>query len=364
MNFELTESENMVRDTARKFLAQHTSIDANVQAYDSVTGYSDAVWTDVAGVGWLALVHAADGDEITTLGILAEEIGRVSFASPFLSCISAGLVLARTGSDSVEPRLDSVAAGEQILALVDPATAQTPLVAKRSADGAILQGGPALVEWGNRADAFVIPIQLDGKSFVACIDRATKGLGIKGVKRIDNARSAAVSFDGVTISSANLLMIDPNVLEEALGLCRLLAAVEAIGGAYGALDVTVAHVKERVQFGRQIGSFQAVKHGLADSRALMDGAWLATWDGLAKAAKGQALEGSPALASWLVKRAFQDMAYKGSQYQGGMGHVVESHMQFYYRRAANLHGRFGSEWDMLGKIAASYVVPKFNLLTT
>jgi len=206
--------------------------------------------------------------------------------------------------------------------------------------------------------------QRGGRTYVAFVDLASPGLEVQEVQTFDCTRAASVSFDEVSIGSENLFAVDPAVLEETLGLCRLLAAIEAVGGAYGALDATVAHVKERVQFGRQIGSFQAVKHGLADARALIEAAWLVSWDGLAKAAKGLPLEGSPALASWHVKRAFQDIAYKGAQYHGGMGHVVESHMQFYYRRAGTLHGRFGSEYDMLGKIAAHYVEPNYNVVTS
>lgn len=364
MNFNYSDSLCMVRDMARRFLADQTTVEAKVAVDATAAGYSAPAWADISKLGWLNLAGSATGEDIEVLGVLAEEVGRASFASPLLTCASASLVLGRLAGRNAEPDLQRIGAGECIAGLVWPDGARGALCASVSEAGLRVSGGPVVVEWGGALDYFMVPLRRADAPCVLRVGRQSPGLDIKPARPFDNARAAIVTFDNVTVPATDQFQCSADALDDVLGIRSLLIAAEAVGGAYGALDLTTAYVKERVQFARQIGSFQAVKHGLADARSLIDGAWLATWEGLSLAARGEPLGGSPALACWLAKRAFQDVAIKGAQYHGGMGHVIDSHMQFYYRRAGTLHGRCSSEWELLGQIAGHYVEPYIDPAAT
>ncbi len=354
MHFEFDGEQVMVRDSARRFLAGQATVDLKIAADEGPDGFDRKVWSDIAELGWLSFAAARDPAEITYLGILADEIGRASFASPFQGCVRASILLARAGAPQAV--LDSIGAGGRIAGIVRSDTAAGRFALK---DG-LLTGEAALVEWGNSLDLLVVPIAAGEKVCVVVVDLAKNGVARSSVETFDNARAASISCQGVAIGDQDIFELPAARFREALAISDLLLASEAVGGAFGALDLTVAYVKERHQFGHPIAAFQAVRHGLADVRGLAEGAWLAVWDGLSTAASGGAVEGKAAVASWAAKRAFQDAALKGSQYHGGMGHVVESHMQFFYRRAGTFHGRMPSEWSILGKIADSYVTPNLT----
>lgn len=354
MQFEFDEEQVMVRDSARRFLAEHATVDFKIAADNGAEGFDRGVWDKIIGLGWLSFATARDSSEIAYLGILADEIGRASFASPFLTSVRAAILLARAGTP--DKLLDPICSGERIAGFVRPDSASGRFTLK---DGS-LSGEAGIVEWGAVLDLLVIPIVEGDNVRLALVDLAREGVTVSTVETFDNARATAISFDGVDVEDELNLELPAGRFREALAVTDLLLASEAVGGAFGALELTVEYVKERQQFGHPIAAFQAVRHGLADVRGLAEGAWLAVWDGLSTTAAAGAIEGKAAVATWAAKRAFQEAALKGSQYHGGMGHVVESHMQFFYRRAGTFHGRMPSEWSILGKIADAYVIPNLT----
>ena len=365
MNFRFSEELIAARSAFQRFLAKHASVEAKLRAEALPAGYDPGVWKDIAGLGWLASLACESDDDIQIIGILAEELGRASFASPLLSCAAAGIVLSRAARTQASSALERLGLGTELLSLAAGEYERPTLIATRIDGGGVsLAGGPILIEWGGAADAVIVPIRLDGTWHIAYVLRDPKALDVDDVRPFDNSRAASMTFRRVLVPADRIHPIDDNILRDAIGLGQLLVALEGVGGARGALDLTTSYVKERVQFGKPIGTFQAIKHALSDARGLIDGAWLAGWEGLSKAVNGESVGGSPALACWLAKRAFQDMAVKGAQFHGGMGHTVDSQMQFFYRRAGTLHGRCSSEWSLLGQIAASYVVPKFDAIVT
>lgn len=358
MKFTFDQDEILVQDTARKFLTNLTGIDQKLAREKEAEGFSRAEWKKMAELGWLSLTGDGSG-EIHALGILATEIGRAAFASPFLATASAALLIGGA-ADALRPveMATSVGSGERILTFVDPSQDYSQVTGQSSAQGIRLTSARMIIDWLPVADAIVVPFEVNGTGGVAVVPRDAAGVGIEPCATFDNARAGFL-----TLTQAEpewWAPVDTRRMDETLKCGRLLRAAEAVGGAQGAVRLTADYVNERRQFGVVISSFQAVRHGLADAQALIDGAWLAVWDGLGRAARGEPVEGRAALATWLAKRAFQEAAIKGAQYHGGMGHVVDSHMQFYYRRAGTFHGRSVRDWDLLREVAAHYVEPHFR----
>lgn len=353
MLFEFSEEQQMVRDSARNFLSSKCGVDEKLEAERSGTGYSAETWREMVDLGWLAFAGARDQEEAAYLAILCEELGRASFASPFLSCVGAASTLAsmNLGSNLV----DAITSNGCLTGIVAP-TEGAKITFRRG----VIENGTILVEWGAALDRLLVPVDCGGKTTIAIVDLRAEGISISPADTYDNARAAFVSFENVIIGGDDLLDVDSGVFEAAFARSQLFLAAEAVGGAFGALELTVDYVRERHQFGHPIGAFQAVRHGLADVRALIEGAWLALWSGLTAEPSDPSLPGRSAVAVWAAKRAFQEAALKGSQYHGGMGHVVDGHMQFFYRRAGTFHARVANDWTLLGSVATHFVEPFYK----
>lgn len=357
MEFEFNESQALILESVRRYLNETMTLEAKLDADESTEGYSLAVWDECTELGWLGACCALDGDEVLTLGIIAQEIGRHALASPFLVTTYAAILLSRVGGLSDTLTL-AVSEGNCVLSMI-PEEAFKDMNVRGEPDGSVfIESGSAVVEWGSAAKQWAAIVSLpDGESRVLLINPDTPGVQVRASKSSDAGRLSVASFDEVSIPAHCVFSPSGSKIEESLGLVHLLSAAEALGGAEGALQLTVDYVREREQFGHSLARFQAIRHGLADTKILTDAAWLAVWEGIGKAANGEHLGGSPGLAMMAAKRAFQDAALKGSQYHGGMGHTVDSHMQFFYRRAGTYHGRCPSEWRLLGEIADAYVNP-------
>jgi alkylation response protein AidB-like acyl-CoA dehydrogenase len=130
-----------------------------------------------------------------------------------------------------------------------------------------------------------------------------------------------------------------------------------VGGARRVLDMTVAHVTQRQQFGVALGTFQAVQHACADLAISLDSARLATWEGLSLADQGQRCRAAGAVAGWLAGRAYIAAAETGAQLHGGLGAIRDYPLHFYYRRAQAMAARLGSEAAQLEELAHCLVDP-------
>lgn len=356
MKFALDENEILVQDSARKFLASLTDIEQKLAREAEAAGFVLDEWAKLADLGWLALGGDIEG-ELHVLCILAMEIGRAAFAAPFMATAGANLLLSAAGDARPADLGATVGRGEKILAYVDPAQDDSLLTAIRVGGELRLNAGRMIVDWLPAVDAVVVAVMVDGQPGVALLGKEGLGVICTPCQTFDNGRAGFLSLAGATPDW--WAPVDGDRLGEALKGARLLGAAEAVGGAQGAIRLTADYVNERQQFGAPISSFQAVRHGLADAEVLVEGAWLAVWDGIGRATKGEPIEGRAALATWLAKRAFQDAVIKGAQYHGGMGHVVDSHMQFFYRRAGTFHGRSIRDWNLLREVANYYVEPHF-----
>jgi alkylation response protein AidB-like acyl-CoA dehydrogenase len=298
---------------------------------------------------------------LTSAGVLAREVGRAAFPSPFLATTTAGLVTARLGTTKrASALLEAIARDGAAAALAWTPGCGTELTAVPG-DGDLSLHGRVVVEWAQEAETvvYLAPVLArPDQVAVVALDPAAPGVTITPRRPFDNERVAMVTLAGVKAAGSDHLVAggvaDATVIAEALGAVRLVRAAELVGIAERILELTAAYVTQRVQFDVPIGSFQAVQHACADVAMLVDGARLATDEGLSSAGPYRR---AGALGGWLAGRAAAAAAVTGAQLHGGVGMIRNYPLHFYYRRAKAMELRLGSAASQLEELAAVLVDP-------
>jgi acyl-CoA dehydrogenase len=345
-----------MRDEARRLLADRAGSEQLRKAIDA--GSFDAMlWKTVgAELGWCAVAvpEEAGGLGLGTmeLALLAEECGRRLAPVPFWStaCLAAPLIGAMAAGEARQTLLGRIAAGEAAaVALpapgkVDPLDGDLPM-ATRSGGGWSLGGTVSAVLDTPSAAFILVPASLDGGLALFAVERGDAAL--EPLDGIDLLRPAArLALSATRAARIDAEGLDRDAFDIALLAARLTLAAEQVGAAQGALDLTLAYVAERVQFGRTIASFQAVKHRcaallveIAEARSLVYGA-AQVLDPLEVAAAG-------ALASQVAFRA----AEEAIQLHGGVGNTWEYDPHLHFRRAQATANLFGSADEKLALVA-------------
>lgn len=352
MDLALNGTEGLLIETARRLLGPHRTVAALSAAEDSVGGVDGDLWARMVDAGWTGLAFGADrgggGGDVVMLGLLAVEIGRAGVASPLLATVAAGVVADRLGdTEAAVDLVERVAAGTCRAALVAPAApARSPVAA-----GDEVSGGPWVVEWGAGADVVVVPARREpGKWSVLAIAR--HDLAVEPVASTDNERIALVSAERCRGAPLTSTAVGDEALEDALAVGALLRAAALVGTAERALELTVAHVREREQFGQPLGRFQAVQHRCADVAIHADGARLALLCALTRASRSLPFTADAAVACYVAARAAEIAVIEAAQLHGGIGFMKEYELSFHFRRAKAGQLRLGGELALLEAVAA------------
>jgi alkylation response protein AidB-like acyl-CoA dehydrogenase len=321
----------------------------------SEDGFDAAGWAEMAELGWpgLALPEewGGQGLGIVELAILFEELGYAVAPSPLFSNTIVGLALAHCGSDDQRDRyLRPLAGGERrgTPALWDAGAAATPggfrMPAEEDGDGVVLNGEKVLVMDAASADFFLVATA-DGRRHL--VEREAAGLTITPEESIDlTRRLSSVSFDGVRVAAADSL---PGSAAEYFPvfhrLCVALAA-ESTGVAQRTLEMAVSYAKDRQQFGRPIGAYQAVSHRCAQMLLETENSRSAAY-GAAWAADAEP-ESLP-LAASMAKAYASDAGWRvpdaSIQVHGGIGFTWEHDLHFFLKRGRANAAMFGdAKW--------------------
>lgn len=308
----MTEEREMLRDTVASLVTKHASPEAVRQAMVSERGYDEALWVLLCEqVGAAALVIGEEfggaGGELADAAVVVETLGRNLVPTPLLGTTLAELALLAADEPDAET-LERLATGESIGAVVFD---------------------PDYVVGGDVAD--VVVGVADGK-----LSRWT-GFTAEPVVAMDPTRRLArvTPGDVVTIGP------DPGLADTA----AILLAAEQIGAASRCLDLTVAYTKERVQFGRPIGSFQALKHRMADMYVLVQSARAVVDDAVSEPSATSA-----ALARVSASEAFTAVAAEAVQMHGGVAITWEYDIQLYFKRAHGSAQLLGPPRDYLRRL--------------
>jgi len=355
MYFDLTDEQQAIKATAKSFLAARFKSERIREIAASEDGTDPAGWGEMAELGWAGLAvpeeWGGQGLGIVDLAVLFEELGYALAPSPLLSNTVVALALSRCASDEQRERfLRPLAAGSLrgAPALWDAGSTATPgaftMRAEPEGDGIVLNGEKVLVMDAAGADFFLVATA-DGHRHLVAADAA--GLSVSQEDSIDATRRlSSVRFEGVRVAAADTLPAEGAEYEAVFDrLCVALAA-ESTGIAQRSLEMAVEYAKDRQQFGRPIGAYQAVSHRCAQMLLETENSRSAVY-GAAWAADAEP-ESLP-LATSMAKAYASDAGWRvpdaSIQVHGGIGFTWEHDLHFFLKRGRANAAMFGdAKW--------------------
>jgi alkylation response protein AidB-like acyl-CoA dehydrogenase len=368
----LTDDQKLIQDTARGFLADEGSIAKQLRrARDSncPDGFRHALWKQFAELGLtgICIPEAAGGAGMgaTEAGLVLEEIGRNLTPSPFLTTAVVA-VRALEGSAHAERWFPGILAGETVAALaVDEGKHHEPagiaLEAKRSGNGFALSGAKQFVVHGASADVILVAARTAGSAgdtagiTLFAVEKGAKGLEIDNVALADSSKAGRTRFDDVQVDADAVIgEVDGGwaPLARALNAGRAGAAAELVGVAAGAADMTFDYLKQRKQFGKLIGEFQALQHRAAHLYGEIEIARAAAIKAAELLDAGdERAELMVAVAKAKAGRSAALAVQEGVQMHGGIGMTDEHDIGLYMKREAVLAELFGSPRYHAGRVA-------------
>jgi alkylation response protein AidB-like acyl-CoA dehydrogenase len=375
VNFDLTEDQKVLRDTAASFAKKSSPVDRKRDMAETDLGYETSVWRQMGELGWLGVLFPESvggyGGTMVDAALIIEQFAKTLVPEPYLaSVVLGGMTVLRAGNAEHHKRwLEPLCEGKTSLALAYAErhsrfdTADVRTTATKSGDGWKLAGEKVWVLNGHAADTIVVSAATDGGVSLFAVDRDANGLAIQSVATMDGNRAAMVTLDGVEVG-ADRLLGEPgqgaSVLDEVMDLGAAAACAEGVGICQTVLDMTVDYLKTREQFGVKIGAFQVLQHRAVDmfietqlcrSQAIeaaircSDGSDAVTRSSAVSAAKVQLAVGG----KYVVQQ--------GTQLHGGIAITEEHDMGLYFKRMHILNTLFGDEDHHLHRYAA---LPSFT----
>jgi alkylation response protein AidB-like acyl-CoA dehydrogenase len=363
LDFGFSEEQEMLRDAAKRFLADNCSTKFVRQMMADENAHDAGFWRKLVGLGWPGLLipeeYGGQGGTFLDMTVIAEEAGKALIPGPFFAAALLGApVVIEGGSDAQKKELLPKMAMGEYLATVAIAEASgrfdaggIELKAARKGADYTLSGEKFFVPDAHVADCIVVAARSIGNGedgvTLLMVPTKHKGVTITQLKTVDMTRRLChVRLDGVAVPGANLLGKESQgwpILRRTLDIATAALSVEMVGTAQKALDIAVDYAKTRVQFGKPIGSFQAVKHKCVDMMVAVENTrsltYYACWtvdERLAEAAT--AVPMAKAYASDMAK----NVTSEAIQVHGGIGFTWEHDMHLYHRRALAGEANFGN----------------------
>ena len=358
MNFAFSEEQEMLRESVRKFLETKAPSEKVRQLMETDAGYDAALWKEIAQQGWQAMhipeEYGGAGFSFLELMILLEEQGRTLFPAPFFSSVVLGATaLLIAGSEAQKSSgLAGISSGETTVALAqvedsgswDEEGIQMPAAA--DGDDCVLNGTKMYVIDGHTADTLIVAARTEAGVSLFLVDATSPGVSRRRLETMDMTRKQAeVSFENVRVPGSSMVGSDGSggdTLAKLRDFASVALAAEQVGGAQKCLDMAVEYAKVRVQFGRPIGSFQAIKHKCADMLVQVESAksaaYYAAW---AASEDNEELAVAAPLAKSFCSEAYFFAASENIQIHGGIGFTWEHDAHLYFKRAKSSELMFG-----------------------
>lgn len=354
-----------VRTAVRDFLAR-TSPSSTVRTLmDTERGFDDTVWRQMAnelGLHGIAVPErwGGAGAGMPELAVVFEEMGAALLCSPFFATVALALqaLLSSNDESAIAEFAPALLDGSGVATLVLNGTLDAwdqeavTITASRNDGGYRLFGSAPRVLDGHTADLILVAARTEKGVSLFAVDSAAPGLGREPLSTLDRTRKfARLRFDDV---AARLIGSDGQAaagLARTADLALVALAAEQVGAAQRCLDTAVAYAKERIQFGRAIGSFQAVKHRCADMLVLVEGARSAVFHASA-ATDDNDRAVSASVAKVVCSEALLHVALDSMRIHGGIGFTWEHDAHLYVRRAKSAELMFGDPDHHLARLAA------------
>ena len=360
MDLDFSEEQQMLRATVRGLCERHSPLDTVRRLEDDPVGYSAELWKQLADAGVLGLVipesFGGSGLGAIDCAILYEELGRALAPSPhFVSSVLSAETLLASGSDEQKKRwLPRIAAGAAIItpAWLEPNRGYGPtgvqMRAAREGGDIRLSGVKHHVHFARAANALLVlarsgPSERDVD--ILLVDPQSPGIAMTQQMTLAADTQYQVAFDDVMVpGSARVGAAGTGwatwnaVMHDAI----IMLAAQAMGGAERALEITVQYSKDREQFDKPIGAFQAIAHYLADGTTLVSGGRTLVYEAAWARAAGKPIERLAPMAKLFACKTYRDVTAMCVQVHGGYGFTVDFDIQLFFRRAKQLQL---SWWD-------------------
>ena len=356
MDFSFSEEQEMLRKSARDFIATECPTDTVRQLVSDEKGYPAALWGKMAELGWTGLIVPEEfggvGGSFLDVAALLEEMGRGCLPGPFFSTLVGTLALLDYGSDEQKKELlPKIANGELVLTLAvsEPNVGYRidAIQCEAKAEGSdyVINGTKLFVENAHVADFILCAARTGGDAITLFLaDARSPQLSCTPLETIAGDKQFAVSFNGAKVpQSAVLGEVNKggDYLEKLLKVASVAKCAEMLGGAQRVMDLTVDYAKERVQFDHPIGSLQAIQFHCADMMVDLEGiryiTYLAAW----KVSEGMPFAREAVMAKAWASDAYRRMCDVSHQCHGAIGFCEDHDLPLYTKRAKASEFAFG-----------------------
>jgi alkylation response protein AidB-like acyl-CoA dehydrogenase len=353
LNLDFNEEQDMLREMVRGLCSQYASLEQIREFEDDAVGYSTEFWTQLGELGVLGMIvpesHGGSGMSLLEGVIVYEELGRALAPTPhFVSCVLAAKALELAGSAEQQALLASIASGESILSVawLEPDNSFGPrgvqMRAEASGDGFTLTGVKQHVYFASSAQKLIVLARTgDGVEDVDLflVDPSAAGVTLTQKMSISSDTQYRMDLDGVAVSAADRIGAAGSgwaTWTKVMEVAMILAAAQANGGCEHALDITVQYSKDREQFDKPLGAFQALAHNMADAKTSLDGSKILSYEAAWAYSNGKPVEKLAPMAKLFAANSYRDTTAMAQQIFGGVGFTLEYEIQLYFRRAKQL----------------------------
>ena len=368
MDLALSDEQEALRESARGFLgrAWSTSRARRVRTPEG-SGHDPALWREMASLGWLGLAFPATvgggGGDLLDLAVVFEEAGRALVPTTLHSTVEAALLLDRAAdNDQRAALLPPVLSGDRIVSVAlqeagmrsSAEAIATTASRDGDGDGVVVDGTKLFVPNAGVADVLVVVARDPDGVVLVVVPTDSAGVVRTPLATFAGDAQHMVAFDRVRVPADRVLAGGWPAVAQVSRDATALQCVEMAGGARAVLDMTVQHVTDRHQFGRPLGSFQAVQHQVADLSMRIDAAWLATWQAVWRCAGGAEAEGAGrevAIAKAAASDAYVDATLTAHQLHGGIGFAVDHDLHLWSDRARWAAATHGTREEHLRSLA-------------
>jgi len=362
MDFNLSEDQKMLQTSIREFLDKECPIDKVRELEDDERGYDTKMWKKMAELGWLGVIFpeeygGMDGDFIDLM-ILVEEMGRYILPSPFFSTVVlSSLPILKYGNETQkEEFLPKIANGEEIWTLAMTESSATyeisdvKLRATLEGDVYLLEGTKLFVPYAHVADRFLVIARTsdeekpDDGVTVFIVDKKSPNIEVEVIPTSAHDKQCEVRFDRVKVPKDNVLgKIGKgfDIVNFIIQLGAVLKCAEMLGGTQAVLKMTNNYAKERIQFERPIGSFQAIQHKLADMFIEVEGLRYLVYETAWRINIGSPSDLLISMSKAKANEVYQRTCIDGIRIHGAIGFTKEEDIGLYYIRTKSAEFSLG-----------------------
>ena len=362
MDLGLSEIQQMLKNSAQEFLSQECPLTLVRELEEEPKGYTEELWRQMVGLGWTGLAfpeeYGGTGGSFLDLAVLLEEMGKALVPGPFFSTVVlGGLTVMDAGNEEQKRQILTDICDGQIrltLALTEPSATYEPwgveTTATKQGNDYVLNGTKLFVPDAHVADLLLVvartsagPNPAEGIT-VFLVSRDSAGISVEVLHSIASDKQCEIVLDGVTVPASSVLgAVDQGwpVIQRAMERAISGKCMEMLGGADAVLEMTLEYVKQRTQFGRATGTFQAVQHHCANMATDVEGCRNVAHQAAWSISEGLPSQREVSLAKAWTSQAYRRVCATAHQCHGAIGFTKEHNLQLYSRRAKGMELAYG-----------------------